>query len=130
MFTSDRGGGPQIYEVNLRSGAQRRLTFNQSNYNARPRYAPDGKRIAMVTSNGQGYQIGVLTLSPQSFEVVTTARLDESPTFAPNSAMLMYTTTGPAGTELAAVSVDGRTRQRLALQRGEVREPAWGPFRE
>jgi TolB protein len=37
---------------------------------------------------------------------------------------------GGRGTELAATSVDGTVKQRLALQRGQVREPAWGPFRE
>jgi TolB protein len=31
---------------------------------------------------------------------------------------------------LAAVSQDGRARQRLRLQEGEVREPVWGPLPE
>ena len=29
---------------------------------------------------------------------------------------------------LAAVSVDGLIEQQLRVQRGEVREPAWGPY--
>jgi len=29
---------------------------------------------------------------------------------------------------LAAVSADGRIRQRLPYSGGDVREPAWGPF--
>jgi len=28
---------------------------------------------------------------------------------------------------LAAVSSDGRVKQRLSVQSGDVREPAWGP---
>jgi TolB protein len=27
-----------------------------------------------------------------------------------------------------AVSVDGRIKQRLNSNRGDIREPAWGPF--
>jgi TolB protein len=29
---------------------------------------------------------------------------------------------------MAAVSVDGRFRQRLSIQAGDVREPVWSPF--
>jgi len=29
---------------------------------------------------------------------------------------------------LAAVSVDGRVHQRLTVQEGDVREPAWSPL--
>ena len=29
----------------------------------------------------------------------------------------------------AVVSVDGRIHQRIALQEGDIREPAWSPFK-
>jgi len=29
---------------------------------------------------------------------------------------------------LGAVSVDGRVKQKLSSQSGDVREPAWGPY--
>jgi TolB protein len=29
---------------------------------------------------------------------------------------------------LGSVSVDGRIKQRLTSQNGDVREPAWGPY--
>lgn len=128
LFTSDRGGGPQVYESDLMGGSPKRITF-EGRYNARPRLSPDGKLLAVVHSNGSGYRIAVQNLRDGSFNVLTDGRLDESPSFAPNGAMIIYSTIGPGGTELAAVSVDGRVRQRLALQEGEVREPAWGPLR-
>ncbi len=128
-FTSDRGGGPQIYRVALDGGRPQRVTFDKGNYNARPRLSPDGRKLAMVTSSGRGYQIGLLDLESDIMDVLTDARLDESPSFAPNGQLLIYTTRGRLGKELAATSTDGKVRQRLALQRGEVREPAWGPFR-
>ncbi|MGE0486725.1 MAG: Tol-Pal system beta propeller repeat protein TolB [Gammaproteobacteria bacterium] len=130
VFTSDRGGGPQIYRLALDGSAPQRVTFDMGNYNARGRYSPDGRKLAMVHGGDGGYRIGVLDLATNSFELVTGARLDESPSFAPNGSMIIYATMGAAGTELAAVSTDGRLKQRLALQRGEVREPAWGPFRD
>lgn len=129
VFTSDRGGGPQIYEIALEGGQPRRLTFNMGNYNARASLSPDGKTMAVVNGGDKGYRIALLDLEKDRFDILTDARLDESPSFAPNGAMIIYATMGAKGTELAAVSADGRVKQRLALQKGEVREPAWGPLR-
>lgn len=127
IFTSDRGGTPQIYELELPRGKPRRLTFDGA-YCARPRYAPNGAGITMVYGSNGAYRIAYLDTASGSLRVLTNNRLDESPSFSPNGSMIIYATNGRYGSELAAVSVDGRVRQRLALQDGEVREPAWGPF--
>lgn len=127
IFTSDRGGTPQIYEMDLQGGAPRRLTFEGS-YFARPRYSPDGIGITMVYEANGMYRIAYLDVGNGSLSVLTNNRLDESPSFSPNGSMIIYATNGRYGSELAAVSADGKVRQRLALQDGEVREPAWGPF--
>jgi len=128
IFTSDRGGGPQIYRLSLRDGAVERITYNLGRYNARGRLSPDGRRLAMVHGDESGYHIGLLDLDSREFEILTDSRLDESPSFAPNGSMIIYTTVGRRGTELAAVSVDGRVRQSLTQGDTEVREPAWGPL--
>ena len=126
-FTSDRSGGPQIYEVDVRGGRPKRLSF-EGKYNARASYSPDGKFIALVHAVNGSYRIGLLNLNNGSIKTLTDARLDESPSFAPNGGMIIYATTGVRGAQLAAVSTDGRIRQRLGLQQGNVREPAWGPY--
>ena len=60
--------------------------------------------------------------------LVTDGALDESLSFSPNGSMIIYATKVNGKGELAAVSVDGRIRQRLALQVGDVREPVWSPY--
>lgn len=127
VFTSDRGGTPQLYEVDLQGGTPKRLTF-EGPYFARPRYSPDGTGITMVHGENGLYRIGYLDLDNGYLTILTNNRLDESPSFSPNGSMIIYATNGRRGSELAAVSADGRVHQRLALQDGEVREPAWGPF--
>ena len=127
VFTSDRGGTPQLYEVDLQGGTPKRLTF-EGPYFARPRYSPDGTGITMVHGENGFYRIGYLDLDNGYLSILTNNRLDESPSFSPNGSMIIYATNGRRGSELAAVSADGRVHQRLALQDGEVREPAWGPF--
>ena len=74
----------------------------------------EGNRLAHV-ANGQ-----ISTLSRGS--------LDESPSFAPNGALLIYAGRDRGQGVLATVSVDGQVSARLKSDQGEVREPVWGPF--
>jgi len=129
-FTSDRGGSPQIYTVPADGGRAARLTFDMGSYNARPRYAPDGKTMAVVTRGAnRGFAIGLIDLERRLLTTLTGGGgLDESPSFAPNGRLVMYSTRRGGGTELAVVSIDGRVKKRLSLGASEVREPAWGPL--
>ena len=74
------------------------------------------------------YKIAVQDLASGELRPLTRGRLDESPSFAPNGALLIYAGRERSAGVLATVSVDGLTGQRLKADRGEVREPAWGPF--
>ncbi len=128
VFTSDRGGKPQIYQVSARGGKPKRLTFD-GRYNARPSYSPDGKRIAFINGGGNVFRVAVLELDTGIMQILTKSTLDESPSFAPNGSMIIYATEYLNRGVLAAVSVDGRVQQRIALDDdGDAREPAWGPF--
>jgi len=127
-FTSDRAGSPQIYKIPVQSGAHpKRLTFGGT-YNARPRISPDGSLLAMVTLDNGNYRIAVMELASGSTRVLSHGHLDESPSFAPNGATLMYAERDANRAALATVSTDGLTGLRLKSSQGEVREPAWGPF--
>ncbi|HXS73998.1 MAG TPA: Tol-Pal system beta propeller repeat protein TolB [Rhodanobacteraceae bacterium] len=130
VFTSDRSGKPQLYQVSAAGGAPQRLTF-QGQYNADASISYDGTKIAMVQGNGNVYRIAIMDKSlGDQVKFVSPGSLDESPSFAPNASMLLYASTeGPHGV-LYAVSADGRVRQRLVLSDGDVREPAWGPYRQ
>jgi TolB protein len=130
VFTSGRSGNPQIYRVSV-NGEDRpqRLSF-EGDYNASPAISPDGRSIAMVHRNRGNYSIAVLDLKSGLFRVLTDGRLDEGPSFAPNGSMLLYASQQDQRGVLAAVSIDGRTRQQLAFHEGDIREPTWGPFRD
>lgn len=127
VFTSDRGGKPQLYRVTIPGGAVTRLTF-EGKYNARASFSPDGKRLAMVHGAAGKYHIAVLELATGALQVLTDGALDESPSFAPNGSMIIYASQKGQRGVLAAVSVDGGVKQRLMLQIGDTREPAWSPF--
>ena len=127
-FTSDRSGSPQVYRIAPTAGQQpQRLTFTNG-YNARPRLAPDGQSLALVTLDRGGYRIATFDLKTRNLHVLTDGRQDEAPSFAPNGAAIIYATRSGARGTLAMVSSDGRFQQRLSSDTGDVREPVWSPY--
>ncbi len=126
-FTSDRSGGPQVYRVSANGGTAERFTFEGS-YNARPRLSPDGKKLAMVHNDRGNYRIAVMDLESKNLLVLSSGQQDESPSFAPNSDILIYATRQRGDGVLETVSADGLIRQKMESGRGDVREPVWSPF--
>lgn len=129
VFTSDRGGPPQIYRIGAGGGSAQRMTF-EGRYNARASFTPDGKQLVLVNGDDNRYSIGVLETETGLLQLLTDGKLDESPSVSPNGSMIIYAAAGHDRGVLAAVSVDGRVRQRLVLQEGDVRDPAWSPYRQ
>lgn len=127
IFTSNRGGSPQIYQIGLASGRVERLTFD-GEYNARGRISPDGKSIVMVHRENGVYHIAWQDIVSGNIRILTETWLDESPTIAPNGAMLLYATQYNNKGVLAAVSMDAGLKFRLPSKLGDVREPSWSPF--
>jgi TolB protein len=126
-FTSDRGGSPQIYRIPANGGNAERVTFEGS-YNVTPRPAPDGKTMAYITRNNGRFQLALMDLATKQTQILTDSSKDESPSFAPNGRMILYATEVGGRGVLAAVSSDGRVKQKLSVQAADVREPAWGPL--
>lgn len=127
IFTSDRGGSPQIYRVSVGGGAPERLTFDGT-YNVSPRYAPDGKSFVFIQRTGGRFNVAMQDFVSKQAQSLTENGIDESPSFAPNSKIILYATEVRGRGILAAVSSDGRVRQRFSAEAGDVREPAWGPL--
>jgi TolB protein len=127
-FTSDRAGGPQVYRVGTEPGGRAQRVTYEGVYNARPRLSPDGKQIAVVYGQNNTYRIGVVDPGNGALQTLTTGRLDESPSFAPNGAQIIYATRQNGRGVLASVSTDGRIHTEIASVAGDVREPVWGPY--
>lgn len=128
-FTSDRAGAAQIYRVEAEPGNRaERVTF-EGRSNLRARVAPEGDRLAVVNLDlNNDYRIATVDPENGQTRVLTDGDLDESPSFAPNGAQIIYATRAGGRGVLAAVSADGRIHQRIESVAGDVREPVWSPF--
>jgi len=129
-FTSDRGGNPQIYRMSA-EGEQvegtKRVTFKQG-FVTSPRISPDGKYLAYIANVGGAFRLYILNLATGESQALTDGSSDESPSFAANGKYVLYSTKVGGKRVLAAVSVDGNSKQVLSIPGSDVRQPSWGPF--
>ena len=125
IYTSDQGGKPQLYRTSVAGGDGSRLTF-QGSYNSAPSVV--GNSVAMVRQIGGSFRIAVMNASTQKSVIVSQGQLDESPSLAPNGSMVLYATEAGGRGVLAVASANGKAKQILSSQAGDVRDPAWSPF--
>jgi TolB protein len=127
-FTSDRSGGPAALPGRARRSAPCRATHVRGQLQCTSAPVADGTQLGLVTLDHGAYRIGTFDLKSRTLRVLSTSQQDESPSFAPNGAALIYGTKQGGRGALAIVSADGRYQQQLSSDSGDVREPAWSPF--
>ncbi|WP_416352337.1 Tol-Pal system beta propeller repeat protein TolB [Variovorax sp. RTB1] len=128
-FVSDRGGAPQIYKMGASGGSPTRVTFSGT-YNISPSISADGRWLAYISRVGGAFKLHVMELSTSTVNAITDTAADESPSFAPNSKLIVYATQLQGREALMTTTLDGKIKARLAGQAGDIREPDWGPFQK
>ena len=128
IFVSDRSGGPQIYNMNLKTKKIKRLTF-AGGYNVTPRLLKNDKSFVFVHQINGNFNVAIQDISTGTVQLLTDGKSDQSPALAPNDRIILYASQKKDKHILAAVSVDGRVRQEITIQNGDIREPSWGPIR-
>lgn len=129
-YVSDEAGSPQLYAKNLDTGVERRLTRGSS-YNVSPSYSPDGRLVAYIRKDDNGFNVHVLDSAVDNGATVplTGVRAAESPSFSPDGTMVLYRNEDYPGL-LYTVSINGKISIPLAFEEsGEVFNPTWGPVR-
>jgi TolB protein len=127
IFTSDRGGSAQIYRMPIAGGGAQRLTFEGSN-NFSPRYSPDGKSFVFSHFLGGTFYIATQDFVTKQIQILTAGGWDKKPSFSPNGKLVLFATEVHGRGILATVSSDGRVKQKMTPQQGDIREPVWGPI--
>ncbi len=126
-FVSDRGGAPQVYRMSPTGGNPERVTFTGT-YNISPAISPDGRWLAYISRVGGAFKLQVMELASSNVAQITDTSADESPSFSPNSRLIVYATQQQGREALMTTTIDGKIKARLAGAGGDIREPDWGPF--
>ena len=109
------------------SGPPERLTFDDGN-NFSPRYSPDGKSFTYTHLINGRFYIAVQDFATGQMQLLTDGGWEKRPSYAPNGKIILFATEEQGRGILSTVSSDGRVRQKMFPQSGDIREPTWGPF--
>ncbi len=130
VFTSDRGGQPQIYVMAADGSGQTRISFGGGSYST-PVWSPRGDLIAFTKQSGGEFQIGVMKTDGSGERILSSGFQQEGPTWAPNGRYIMYfkEAAGSGGPKLYSIDLTGRNEQAIPTQ-NYASDPAWSPLLE
>jgi TolB protein len=112
--------------MSTEGGEAERLTYEGSN-NYSPRFSPDGKSFVFAHLEAGVFYIAVQDFESKQMQILTQGGWEKKPSFAPNGKLVLFATEVQGRGILATVSSDGRVKQKMTPQRGDIREPMWGP---
>ncbi|HEU4987904.1 MAG TPA: Tol-Pal system beta propeller repeat protein TolB [Rhizobiaceae bacterium] len=130
VFTSDRGGRPQIYVMGADGSNPQRISFGEGSYST-PVWSPRGDLIAFTKQTAGDFQIGVMRTDGSGERILSTGFLQEGPTWAPNGRVIMFfrQAAGSGGPRLYSIDLTGRNEQQIPTP-NFASDPAWSPLLE
>jgi TolB protein len=128
VFTSDRGGTPQLYIMDADGANVRRLTY-QGDYNTSPTWSPKGDWIAYTCRRNGRMRLCLISPDGSTGGILTAdgAWDDESPTWSPNGRHLIFTSNRGGSYQLYLIEKDGTGLEPLTQGEGNRIMPAWSP---
>ncbi len=122
-FTSDRGGTPQVYVINLDGTGLIRISGEKCD---RATWSPAPlNEIAYAAQAGGGYEIRIFSFTTRESRSVTDGiGSNESPAFAPNGRHLAFTSDRTGRPQIYTIARDG-TDLRQITTIGSNKYPNW-----
>ncbi|MCS6781316.1 MAG: Tol-Pal system beta propeller repeat protein TolB [Geminicoccaceae bacterium] len=124
-FNSDRGGSPQLYVMNADGSGVRRISFGSGRY-GEPEWSPRGDLLAFSKIERGFFHIGVMKPDGSDERLLTRAYQDESPTWAPNGRVVLFSRQDRAGgrTRLFSIDITGYNQREIATPM-DASDPNW-----
>lgn len=123
LFSSDKGGQPQIYMA-LRDGSDvQRVSFT-GRYNESAVWSPEGDRIAYCSMEGGKLQIYTSALDGTDVQRLTSEGNNERPTWSPDGMSIAYASDRSGSYQIYIMRRDGSGATRIT-NAGDNTSPAW-----
>lgn len=139
IFTSDRGGRPNIYVAPINSKYPQSSRLSSKIYQGyEPNYTPDGKDVVFMnqSARSKGTRIAVFDISNSDLKILTNGKSDASPTVSPFGDMVAYVASNSRGyNSIDMVSLNGDNHFSIVNiddNKTLIQSPSWSPkiFRE
>ncbi|MDQ6972241.1 MAG: Tol-Pal system beta propeller repeat protein TolB [Mariprofundaceae bacterium] len=123
-FTSDRAGSPQVFKLRLSDNHVERLS-SSGPYNTSPSWSPTGDRIAFIAL--KNWQYAVATMRPDGSDVryLATGGQVDSPSWARNGQMLLFSRTVRSVRGVYRVPVWGGIAEAITKSHEDASDPLW-----
>lgn len=130
VFSSDRGGRPQLYVMGADGSNPQRISFGDGSYST-PVWSPRGDLIAFTKQSQGQFSIGVMRTDGSGERILTSGFHNEGPTWAPNGRVLMFfrKAAGAGGPQLVTIDLTGRNERQIQTP-NYGSDPAWSPLLE
>jgi TolB protein len=116
-----------IHTVNV-DGTENKVVIPHKGSEESPRFAPDGKRIAWVSTRDGNPEIYTADLDGKNIQRLTSeSAIDKDPTWAPDGKGIAFTSARAGNLEIYRMNADGSGVRRLTQQPALDYWPAWSP---
>jgi Tol biopolymer transport system component len=123
-FSSNRGGGMNLWLVSVATGRLRRLTDAHLNWD--PAFTRDGRHVIWSSNRSGNYEIWMAELDGSGARQVTRDRVNaENPTATPDGQWIVYSSGNPDNPGLWKIRSDGSDAAQL--HEGRVTLPEVSP---
>ena len=127
VFLSYRGDEPNVWILDMDTGAQRKLgRFEGMNF--APRWSPDGNKIAFsLVENGASniYEYNINTKKMR--RLTNTDGINTSPSYSPDGKTMAYNSNSSGAQQIHVVDLDTLETKRISYGDGRYATPAFSP---
>jgi len=123
LFSSDKGGQPQIYMA-LRDGSDVQRVSFFGKYNESAVWSPDGERIAYCSMDGGKLNIYTSGIDGNDVQKLTFEGNNERPTWSPDGMAIAFSSDRSGSPQIYIMRRDGSNATRIT-NTGENSSPVW-----
>ncbi len=130
VFTSDRAGNEDIYVVNADGSGQVNLTSHPAD-DSEPAWAPDGQRIAFVSTRNGGQQGNIWVMNANGSEptriTADNSVADRKPAWSPDGTKIAFLSNRDGEIQVYTMNADGSDLKALTNLETHDGDPSWSP---
>jgi TolB protein len=127
LFTSYKGGRPELWELDLRTRQARRLV-GLGELATGGAYSPDGRRIAFAASSNGNSDVWVCSADGSDPRRLTTdPATDGSPSWSPDGKRIAFVSARSGHPHVYVMNADGSDQRRLTFSGNYNQTPRWSP---